>query len=118
MHAEALEAARHAEQLGGPRDARRRAFLAYAYARAGQRDMAIAILNELLERSRHAYVPPSSIAVMYVGLADRKSALTWLHRAYDGHDADMVLLKVWPVWSSLRSEPEYRALVRAMGLDQ
>jgi tetratricopeptide (TPR) repeat protein len=77
-HAEALDAARRAAQLAGPRDLRRRAFLDYAYARAGRRAEALAILNDLTELSYHAYVPPSAIAVVYVGLDDRQSALAWL----------------------------------------
>ena len=49
---------------------------------------------------------------------DRLSALTWLESGYDGRDGDMVLLKQWPVWSSLRSEPRYRSLVDPMAFSE
>ena len=81
MHQEAIRHLRHAAQLSGDRVATTSA-LAHAYAIAGDVAGARTILEKLLERSTLAYVPPSSIAVIHVGLGDYEKALAWLDKAY------------------------------------
>ncbi len=53
-----------------------------AYALAGERAKAIAILDELRTLSRRTYVSPFDIAVVYAGLGDRASVFQWLEEAY------------------------------------
>lgn len=114
MYGDAVAAAERAAELAGPRDVRRRAFLAHAYGMAGRRDKAHAILDQLLMLQRQTYVPPSAIAAVYVGLGDTTQALRWLERGYDGRDGDMVMLKAFPLWDPLHGNPRYEALVRRM----
>lgn len=56
-------------------------FLGYAYAMAGKRE-AQDILHYLLEKSKHEYVPPYSLALIYTGLGKEKKALEWLEKAF------------------------------------
>jgi len=56
-------------------------FLGYAYAMAEKKE-ALDILHELLEKSKHEYVPPYSLALIYAGLGKQKKALEWLEKAF------------------------------------
>ncbi|MGZ3333441.1 MAG: BTAD domain-containing putative transcriptional regulator [Gemmatimonadaceae bacterium] len=114
QHGAALAAAKRAVALSGPGDVRRQAFLAHAYAMNGQRTEARALVGQLLKLQHETYVPPTAIAIAYLGLGEKEKALDWLERGYDGRDGDMVLLKVFPVWDPLRDDPRYRALLRKM----
>lgn len=113
-HEEALAAAKTASELAGPRDVRRRAFLARAYAAAGRTKEARDILNDLLVLEAQVYVPPTAIAAIYTWLGDADAALQWLEKGFDGKDGDMVLLKTFPLWDPLRSDPRFQELERRM----
>jgi tetratricopeptide (TPR) repeat protein len=88
--------------------------LAHAYAVAGRRNDAVAILNELKDRSKHEFLNPSEIALIYVGLDQKDQAMVWLEKAYDGRFDPVVL--TWPVFDPLRSDPRFQDLVRRIGL--
>jgi len=112
----AVTAAEEAARIAGPNDTRRRAFVAHAYASAGRRAEAEAILKELLDSRRETYVSPIAIAAVYVGLGDKQNALAWLERAYEVHDGGLVLLASFPLWAPLHGEPGYESLRRRLKL--
>ncbi|MEO7713733.1 MAG: protein kinase [Gemmatimonadaceae bacterium] len=115
MHREAVGFAERSVQLAGSQDVTRRAFLAHAYALIGRTAEARAILDELLVLRRKAYVPGSSIAAVYVGLGELDNALHWLEVAYQGREANLVLLKTFSLWDPLRGDPRFQGIVRRMG---
>jgi TolB-like protein/DNA-binding winged helix-turn-helix (wHTH) protein len=90
--------------------------LAHAYAVAGRRNDAVAILNELEERSKHEFLNPSEIALIYVGLDQKDQAMVWLEKAYEGRFDPVIL--TWPAFDPLRSDPRFQDLVRRIGLPQ
>jgi DNA-binding winged helix-turn-helix (wHTH) protein/tetratricopeptide (TPR) repeat protein len=81
-------------------------FLAYAYALAGKKE-AVAILDELLEESKHSYVPPYCIALIYTGLGNQSEALEWLQKAFVEHSHWRGWLKLIPELDRLRSDPRF-----------
>jgi TolB-like protein/tetratricopeptide (TPR) repeat protein len=91
------------------------AWLGYTYAVAGKRDQALAILEQLKNRSKHEYVAPNRFAEIYTGLGDKDQAFKWWSKARDER-SDLIYLTVWPATDSLRSDPRYRELLRSMGL--
>ena len=112
------DALRHAERamglLGATRPPAPLGYLGYVYARAGRREQALSMLDELETRAQREYVPPSAQAHIYLGLGRTEQALEWLRRAQDQHDVSLVWLKVWWVYDPLRAEPRFQELVRRM----
>ena len=92
--------------------------LGHAYALSGKKTEALAVLNELKQKSQQKYVPADSIALVCVGLGDKDQAFAWLEEAYKQHAFQIQFLRLEPRWDSLRSDPRFGALVRRMGLPQ
>ncbi len=90
----------------------------YAYAASGRRDEAQKVLNELKRKSRRTYVPSYYRAAIYKALGDRDQVFEWLDKAYEERDMWLALLKVDPIWDSLRPDPRFTALLRKVGLEE
>jgi tetratricopeptide (TPR) repeat protein len=92
------------------------ALLAYAYAVAGKRTEAQAILAGLEKRSKQKYVASFPIAAIYAALGDKNKAFKELEKAYAERSWAMGMLKVNPVFDSLRSDLRFSELLRRMNL--
>jgi hypothetical protein len=90
--------------------------LGLGYALTGREAEARAVLDELQDGVSHAYVSPTGLAQIYVGLGEKDRALDSLERACDERDPWALWNKVNPVFESVRSEPRFRALLRRVGL--
>jgi TolB-like protein len=62
--------------------------------------------------------PPFYLARDYVALGDRDAALAQLEQAYRKHDFEALWLLQTPEFRSLRLDPRFQHLVRAVGLPQ
>jgi hypothetical protein len=51
-----------------------------------------------------------------VSLGDKDQALRWLERGYNERDAWLALLKVWPPFDPLSSDPRFQDLLGRMNL--
>ncbi len=89
--------------------------LGYGYAVAGNRSEAMKVLEELKELSKRRHVSPAEIAKIYAGLGEKDQAFEWLQQAYEARSMWLVMLKVEPLWDSLRSEPRFADLLRRVG---
>ncbi|MEQ1885353.1 MAG: protein kinase [Bryobacteraceae bacterium] len=89
-------------------------FYASALARAGQRDEARRILREV-EKSKE-FVPPSAIAVAYLGLGDKERAIQLLQKAYDVRDPIIQYISVESHYDPLKSDPRFQEFVQKLGL--
>ena len=76
-----------------------------------RRRMADAIHRLKEEKS---YVRPGWVAEVYLTLGERDEALRWLEQGYKERDLWLALLKVWPRFDPLRSDPRFQDLVRRM----
>ena len=94
------------------------AWLGYAYARAGNRNEALRILQHLKAISRQKYVAAHDVAAIYAGLGEQSRAIAWLNKAYDERSYTVLQLEVEPEFDSLRSDPRFRDLVHRIGLPQ
>lgn len=92
--------------------------LAYAQARAGNREKAEQMLRKLGGLAKQTYVSPGLRAILYVGLGEKDKALDWLERGYADQDFNCWNLKVLPIFDPLRNEPRFLALLNKLGFDQ
>jgi TolB-like protein/Tfp pilus assembly protein PilF len=92
--------------------------LGLVYAASGNRVEAMKILEVLKEESKNAYVSPLSIAQLCVGLGLKEEAFEWLETAYKIRDGNLCLLKVWPIWDPLRSDPRFQDLLRRLNFPE
>ena len=92
------------------------AYLAYAYAVAGQGSEAQRLLVELEGRSRREHVPPTVLAMVYMGVGQDERAFDYLDRAVAEHDGWIAESIFYPTFDPLRSHPRYAALLEALGL--
>lgn len=115
MYAEAIAELKAARAYSGGRPGITAA-LGHAFAVAGKKPEAVAILDELNTLSRNRYVSPASIATIYAGLGDPDRAFEWLEKAYQERSAYMVRLKTDPKLDRIRADPRFRDLVRRVGL--
>jgi len=92
------------------------ALLGHAYAAAGQRRQAQAILQQLAAASAHSYVPNYPVAVIQAALGQTDDAFASLEKAYDDRDSWMDYVALDPRLDSLRSDSRFADLLRRMNL--
>jgi TolB-like protein/Tfp pilus assembly protein PilF len=92
------------------------AWIGKTYARMQEKDKAIELLNDLLERSKTAYVQPAFLAFMYVALGEKDKAFELFDEAYRKRGFSLCWLKIHLALDSIRSDPRYKALLVKMGL--
>jgi serine/threonine-protein kinase len=92
------------------------AALGHAYAVAGDRAKAEQVLGQLQEQSRSRYISPFDIATIYAGLGDRPRTLEWLEKAYQRRVPILVFLAVDPQFDAFKADPQFRDLLRRIGL--
>ena len=113
-YAEALAEARKARELNRS-SSMPIVYSGYALAKSGKRMEAQADLEELLKLSTKRYVPPSHLALLYIGLDSHDKSLDWLERGYQQRDPKMTFLKVQRNWDSLRNDQRFQDLLRRVG---
>jgi TolB-like protein/Flp pilus assembly protein TadD len=105
-------------QIG--RDPYTLAYLGHAHGMSGNRAEAKRLLGELTERSKQAYVFPLCLVYIYVGLGDKVQAFTWLEKAYEEKDTNLIApgIRFDPMLEPLRSDPRFADLLRRMNLQE
>jgi len=90
-------------------------WLGYAYAVAGKRNEAQSMLATQVAHHARTQAGAQAIALTYAGLGDKDQAFDWLATAYRERNA-MAMLKAYPLWDSIRSDPRFQDLLRRVGL--
>jgi tetratricopeptide (TPR) repeat protein len=88
-------------------------FLGLAYAKAGRRDEALRVLEELDELAKHRYVSPLARAFVYMGLGDERM-FEALEEAYRQRCPSLVWVGVYTFLDELRPNPRFQDLLRRM----
>ncbi|HKX83363.1 MAG TPA: winged helix-turn-helix domain-containing protein [Pyrinomonadaceae bacterium] len=89
-----------------------------ALALAGRRDDALKVVREMKERRKKQYVSPYSIGLVYAGLGENSTALTWIDEAFGQRNGELTWLSVHPEVDGLRGEERFNILMRSMNLGQ
>lgn len=101
-------------QLGGGTEVT--AALSHAYAKAGRREEARRLLDELYALSKQRYVSPFYLALAHIGLGEIEETFAALQQAYLDRFEWLVQLRVDPVWDPLHNDPRFADLLRRVGL--
>lgn len=97
--------------LSGDEDPWVEGLLGNAQARSGDQKAAQRTLADIRRRSGSEYVPPTSQALILIGLGRRKEAISALSQAIDDHSTSMIYARVDPSLDPLRSDPGFQALL-------
>ena len=81
---------------------------------AGDRNAARKLIDD--RRDAIAATQPFTIASLYASAGDTDQALTWLQRAFQLRQVDIVSAAVDPAFSALRGDARFRAIVGRIGL--
>jgi serine/threonine-protein kinase len=87
----------------------------FALARSGQTDQAAEMLRQLEALAETRYVPPSKLAVAYLGLDDRAQAIEWLRLAVEMHDDRLIYFGTDVHFRALLAEPGFRDIADRVG---
>jgi TolB-like protein/Flp pilus assembly protein TadD len=91
------------------------AMIAHTFAVSGRKDEATSILKSLEEQSKHQYISPYYIALIFAGLGDKERAFAWLDKAYSDRGEWLVWLNVDPRFDSLWTDPRFSELLKRIG---
>jgi TolB-like protein/DNA-binding winged helix-turn-helix (wHTH) protein/Tfp pilus assembly protein PilF len=90
--------------------------LGYTFGVSGKKVQAMKSLKELVQLSKHTYVSPYQIAIIYVGIGEKKLAFDWLEKALADHSYDLLFLKLDEKMDTMRSDPRFADLLRRIDL--
>ena len=85
--------------------------LAFALAKAGQRDEALKLVDELKRQGAHEHINSFHFAVPFIGLGNKDEAFFWLGKGVDERSIGFKQLDVHPWFDDLRSDPRFTALL-------
>jgi eukaryotic-like serine/threonine-protein kinase len=92
------------------------ASLAATYAKAGNREKARELVDQMREISRDRYVPPIAWAWIHIAFDEPDLAFDWLEKAADAHDVLLCFLAIGPTYEPLRWHSRFPALLQTIGL--
>ena len=88
------------------------ASLGFAYAMAGKRNEAMAIIDQLRRLAAKRYVSGLYFANVYAGLKDNDHAIEYLNKAFDTRHPGLVLIRIEPMFDALRADERFKQLVK------
>src|SRR5262249_45155190 len=92
------------------------AYLGYAYAVSGQRGAAENVLAKLRERAGHKRVSGIYYSIVSIGLGESNRALDPLEQAFTDREGRLMVVKVDPIYDSLRNQVRFQQLLKGMKL--
>ena len=117
---DALKAFQQELAVSGEDNIGAQALLGVTYARMGDKEQALDILEEMLEdlqkRSEDQYVSPFFVAILQFALGDNNRGFESLNMAKERHDYWLRYIKVSPLFDQVRSDPRFKALLEEMNL--
>jgi tetratricopeptide (TPR) repeat protein len=117
MYEEALAETKKEKEISRIWNPRVEAWLALAYGKAGQKNEAQKILDEMLKRSEQTYVSPYYIAYVYIALGEDDKGFRWLDKAYEEKDSWLRYFKIEQAFDRVRSDPRYKEILKKIGLE-
>ena len=82
-----------------------------AYARKGNRQKALQILEQI-KQSSNTRILAFDVAIGYVGLGGKNEAMNWLERSYAQKEISILTIRINPFLDPLRGDPRFEALAQ------
>jgi adenylate cyclase len=95
-----------------------RAFLAFAFAKAGNREKAVEELERLKRESSTRYVSGIAFALCHTALGNKAEALNWMEKDVNDRSSWASYYTIYPTFDDLRSEPRYKAMLERLNLPE
>ncbi len=89
--------------------------LGYVYAKSGDREKAVQVLDTFKDLSGQGYSPAINYAHIYAGLGDHEKAFKWLANACDKRVTWVPFMRVDPKFDVLRSERRFDEMLGRAG---
>ena len=89
-------------------------FIAYVDAKSGNVAAARQTLGALRRQVGQNYFSPYYLALVYIALGDRETALTHLERSFSEQESTLVNVNVDPRFEPIRDDPRFVALVERL----
>jgi len=83
-------------------------------ARSGWRAAWKQWLQGMLDPNGEGYLQPYYLVEPYMDLGQDEEAITWLEKAAELHDVEIVLIKVDPRFDRLRAKPRFQEIVNSL----
>ncbi len=93
-----------------------RCMLGHAWAVFGEPAKAMEIAADLQRTDRYPYIRAIGVAMPYLGLGDRDRVFAWLEQGCNDRDVWALMINVDPIYSDLRTDARFVALMRRIGL--
>ena len=71
-------------------------------------------IRGMLDPQGPGYLQPYYLVEPYVDLGRDEEAITWLGKAAESHDVEIVFIKVDPRFDRLRANPRFQEIVRSL----
>ena len=91
--------------------------IGWAYARSGQKEEALRMLDQFNAISKERYISPLQKAFILIGLGDKDKAIEQLEMGYLERDGFLTFLNIWNFFEPLRSDSKFKALLKKMNLE-
>lgn len=89
--------------------------LGYAYASAGKRAEAEAVIADLKKRSTKEFIDPYGLAIIYLALGQKDEAIRWLEKAVEIRSTFVVSLNIEPKFDPIRSDLRFKDILKRVG---
>ncbi len=91
--------------------------LGWAYAGTGRMEKATRLLEEVINPSGDESCSPAQIALIYLLLDDIENGVTWLERAFENHDTQLIHLRANVLAARYFTHPRVEKIFEKMGLE-
>jgi adenylate cyclase len=115
MYDEAVGAAEKYAELSG-NSLESKLVKAYVYASMGDREEAHKFLAEIKARFGERFLSSYLVGIIHFILGETNDGFEWLDRAYNEHDANIMLMNVDVELENVKSDPRFVSLLEKVGL--
>ncbi len=117
MYNEAVGAAERFAELSA-NSLESRLVKAYVYASMGDKEEAHKFLAEIEARYGEKFLSSYLVSIIHFILGETDEGFEWLNRAYNEHDANIMLMNVDAELDNIKSDPRFLSLLEKVGLSE